>query len=109
MAVLGSLTLLQKRLPDDPQCRPLLHTALQGGRRGTSLAQQLLAFSRRQELKPERVDIADLVGGMKELLKRAVGESIQLECQDSRSAPRRPGVPRRPTPRCSREIMCASR
>jgi signal transduction histidine kinase len=81
MAVSGSLTLLQKHLPDDPQSHRLLQHALEGGRRGTSLAQRLLAFSRRQELKPERVDIGDLVGGMKELLKRAVGDGIELECR----------------------------
>jgi signal transduction histidine kinase len=81
MAVSGSLTLLQKHLPDDPQCRRLLDHALQGSRRGTSLAQRLLAFSRPQELKPERVDIGELVGGMKELLERAVGAGIELGCQ----------------------------
>ena len=81
MAVVGSLTLLQKHLPDDPQSHRLLHHALQGGHRGASLAQRLLAFSRRQELKPQRVDVGDLVGGMKELLKRAVGAGIELECR----------------------------
>jgi signal transduction histidine kinase len=81
MAVVGSLTLLQRHLPDDPQCRRLLRHALQGGERGASLAQRLLAFSRRQELKPESVDIGDLVGGMKELLERAVGTGIELECR----------------------------
>jgi signal transduction histidine kinase len=79
MAVLGSLTLLRKHLPDDPQCRRLLHHALEGGRRGASLAQRLLAFSRRQELNPQRVDIGGLVGGMQELLERAVGARIELE------------------------------
>ena len=81
MAVVGSLTLLRKHLPDDPQCRRLLRHALQGGQRGASLAQRLLAFSRRQELKPESVDIGDLVGGMQELLKRAMGAGIELECR----------------------------
>jgi signal transduction histidine kinase len=81
MAVVGSLTLLQKHLPDDPQCRRLLHHALQGGQRGASLAQRLLAFSRRQELKAESVDIGDLVAGMQELLKRAMGAGIELECR----------------------------
>ena len=79
MAVLGSLTLLQKHLPDDPRCRRLLQNALEGGRRGASLAQRLLAFSRRQALNPQRVDIGGLVGGMKELLERAVGARIELE------------------------------
>jgi signal transduction histidine kinase/ActR/RegA family two-component response regulator len=76
MAVLGSLTLLEKRLPDDPQSRRLLQNALQGADRGKALTQRLLAFSRRQELKPEAVDVARLMTGMEELLKRAVGHGI---------------------------------
>ena len=80
MAVLGSLTLLEKRLPDDPQCRRLLQNAVQGAQRGAALTQRLLAFSRRQELKPEAVDLAALVSGMEELLKRALGLAIELKC-----------------------------
>jgi len=78
MAVLGSLTLLEKRLPEDPQIRRLLHNAIQGADRGKALTQRLLAFSRRQELKPQAVDLAQLVRGMEELLKRAVGHGIVL-------------------------------
>jgi signal transduction histidine kinase len=81
MAVLGSLTLLERHLPDDPQCRRLLHNAVQGGQRGASLAKRLLAFSRRQELKPESVDVGELVVGMEELLARALGIGIELECE----------------------------
>ena len=81
MAVLGSLTLLEKRLPEDPSCRRLLQNAVQGAQRGAALTQRLLAFSRRQELKPEAVDFADLVSGMEELLKRALGHGIELRCQ----------------------------
>jgi signal transduction histidine kinase len=81
MAVLGSLTLLEKNLPDDPQCRRLLHNAIRGGQRGASLAKRLLAFSRRQELKPESVDIGELVVGVEELLRRALGIGIELECE----------------------------
>jgi signal transduction histidine kinase/ActR/RegA family two-component response regulator len=80
MAVLGSLTLLEKRVPDDPQCRRLLQNAVQGAQRGAALTQRLLAFSRRQELKPEAVDLAALVSGMEELLKRALGLAIELKC-----------------------------
>ena len=76
MAVLGSLTLLEKRLPEDAQSRRLLHNAIQGADRGKALTQRLLAFSRRQELKLEAVDLAQLVNGMEELLKRAVGHGI---------------------------------
>ena len=78
MAVLGSLTLLEKRLPDDPRSHRLLQNALQGAQRGASLTQRLLAFSRRQELKPEAVDVPHLVTGMKELLSRALGHGVEL-------------------------------
>jgi len=81
MAVLGSLSLLEKKLPDDPQIRRLLQNAIQGADRGKSLTQRLLAFSRRQELKPQAVDFAQLVYGMQELLKRAVGHGIAFSCE----------------------------
>jgi signal transduction histidine kinase len=76
MAVLGSLTLLEKKLPEDPQIRRLLQNAIQGADRGKALTQRLLAFSRRQDLKPQAVDFAQLVNGMEELLTRAVGHGI---------------------------------
>ena len=81
MAVLGSLTLLEKRLPEDPQTRRLLQNAIQGADRGKALTQRLLAFSRRQELKPQAVDFALLVQGMEELLKRAVGHGIAFSSE----------------------------
>ena len=81
MAVLGSLSLLEKKLPDDPQIRRLLQNAIQGADRGKALTQRLLAFSRRQELKPQAVDFAQLVNGMEELLKRAVGHGITFSSE----------------------------
>src|SRR3954467_5372837 len=45
MAVLGSLELLQKRLPDDPRAKRLLDNAVQGAERGAALTQRLLAFA----------------------------------------------------------------
>jgi signal transduction histidine kinase len=87
MAVLGSLSLLEKRLPDDAQCRRLLQNAVQGAQRGAALTQRLLAFSRRQELKPESVNLSDLVCGMGELLKRALGIEVDLVCKFPKSLP----------------------
>jgi signal transduction histidine kinase/ActR/RegA family two-component response regulator len=78
MAVLGSLSLLEKRLPDDERSRRLLQNAVQGAQRGAALTQRLLAFSRRQELKPESIDVEQLVKGMSELLDRALGNSVKL-------------------------------
>jgi signal transduction histidine kinase/ActR/RegA family two-component response regulator len=87
MAVLGSLNLLEKRLPDDPRSHRLLQNALQGAQRGAALTQRLLAFSRRQELKPEAVDVPKLVSGMKELLERALGRGVDLQTQFQSALP----------------------
>src|SRR3984957_1235452 len=81
MTVLGSLRMLEKPLPDDPQCRRLLHIAVQGSQRGASLTKRLLAFFRRQELKPTSGDLGELVSGMEELLRRALGVGVELHCQ----------------------------
>jgi signal transduction histidine kinase/ActR/RegA family two-component response regulator len=87
MAVLGSLSLLEKRLPEDPRSHRLLQNAVQGAQRGAALTQRLLAFSRRQELKPEPVDVPQLVSGMKELLERALGHGVELQTQFSSKLP----------------------
>ncbi|GJE01694.1 response regulator [Methylobacterium isbiliense] len=79
MAVLGSLELLEKRMdPEDARARRLVDNAVQGARRGAALTQRLLAFARRQELRPETAAVAGLVEGMRELLERALGPSVRL-------------------------------
>ena len=79
MAILGSLEILRKRLPDDPRLLTLLDNAVQGAKRGSSLTQRMLAFARRQELKQEAVDLAVLVNNMLELLERSLGPSVNVE------------------------------
>ncbi|MBS0362922.1 MAG: PAS domain S-box protein [Proteobacteria bacterium] len=78
MAVLGSLELLRKRLPADPKAHVLLENAFQGAQRGAALTQRMLAFARKQELKVEPVDIAELTGEMSGLIERSIGPSIEL-------------------------------
>jgi PAS domain S-box-containing protein len=78
MAVLGSLELLKKRMPDDPRAMALLDNAVQGAQRGAALTKRMLAFARKQELKLEGIDVASLVGGMAGLLRRSLGPSVQL-------------------------------
>ncbi len=79
MAILASLEILRKRLPDDPRFLSLLDNAVQGAKRGTTLTQRMLAFARRQELKHETVELRDLVDGMNALLERSVGPTVNLE------------------------------
>ena len=79
MAILSSLALLRKRLPDDPQIMRLLDNAVAGAQRGAALTQRMLAFARRQTLTPERIDIPTLVRGMTDLLGRSLGPSVLIE------------------------------
>jgi PAS domain S-box-containing protein len=79
MAVLGSLDLVKKRLPEDPKITPLLDNAVKAAKRGAALTQRMLAFARRQQLNPEPVDAVTLVRGMAELLERSLGPSIVIE------------------------------
>jgi PAS domain S-box-containing protein len=79
MATLSSLELLRKRMPDDPQTSRLLDNAMEAARRGASLTQRMLAFARRQDLKPTHVDIPALVEGMADLIKHALGPSITVD------------------------------
>ena len=81
MAVQTSLVLLRKRVPDDPVAQRLIHTAVQGAERGSALTQRMLAFARRQDLEPERVDVLSLIRGMTDLLKRTLGPSFPINLQ----------------------------
>lgn len=78
MAILGNLELLSKMLSDNPKARRLIDGAVQGAERGATLTKRMLAFARRQELKPETVDIPMLVDGMLDMLQRSLGPAIQI-------------------------------
>ncbi len=76
--IVGALDLMQRH-PDDAARRERMVEAAQGAaRRGERLTQQLLAFSRRQALKPERVCIDEILKESEPLLRRAVGEAVTL-------------------------------
>jgi len=79
MAVLGSLELMRKRLPDDPKLRALLENAVQGAQRGSLLTKRMLAFARRQELEQQAVEIPELVRGMTDMLQRSLGPTIIID------------------------------
>ncbi len=79
MAVLGSLELMRKRLPNDPKLLALLENAVQGAQRGSLLTKRMLAFARRQELEQQAVEIPELVRGMTDMLQRSLGPTIIIE------------------------------
>jgi signal transduction histidine kinase/ActR/RegA family two-component response regulator len=79
--VIGSLDIARRRLaPDaDPRVAKSIGNAAEGAQRAAQLTARLLAFSRQQPLDPQPTDVNKLVGGMSELLRRTIGESIRVE------------------------------
>lgn len=75
----GNLQLLQRSLNADSLAQQRLAAAQESVERGAKLASQLLAFARRQPLAPSVVNLPQLLQGMEELLRRALGESIVLQ------------------------------
>jgi PAS domain S-box-containing protein len=75
--VIGNLDLATERV--DGTLRPVLESALQAAERGAALVHRLLAFSRRQALSPQQIDVNGLVAGAEELLRRTLGDDIEIE------------------------------
>ena len=79
MAVLGSLELLRKKMPEEPVKLRLLDNAIQGAKRGANLTQRMLAFARRQQLDSRPVDLGELVRGMAGLLQSSLGPGVRIQ------------------------------
>lgn len=79
--VVGSLDIARRRLTDDTDARVIrnIDNAMEGAQRATQLTSRLLAFSRQQPLEPLVLDANKFVGGMSELLRRTIGESLRVE------------------------------
>ncbi|CJL25857.1 sensor histidine kinase [Streptococcus pneumoniae] len=80
MVISGGLDMLDRRA--DPARRERLMAGMrQAAQRGTSLTRQLLAFSRRQSLAPESVDLVLRIGRMRELLDRSLSGDVHVQVQ----------------------------
>ncbi len=77
--IIGALDVLQRN-PDDNERKARMLNAAQGAaRRGEKLTQHLLAFARRQPLHPEICRIDAMIADSESLLRRAVGEGVDLK------------------------------
>jgi PAS domain S-box-containing protein len=78
--IMGSLELLSRSLANaEPKTLRRVEAAMDGARRAAALTHRLLAFSRRQPLAPQPVDVNRLLAGMSDMLHRTLGESIAIE------------------------------
>ncbi|MBS7545579.1 MHYT domain-containing protein [Ancylobacter oerskovii] len=77
--IVGNLELARRRAQNDERLRTLLENTMQAAQRGAALTQRMLAFARRQDLKPEPIDVPELVLSMADLLRRSIGPAINVE------------------------------
>jgi two-component system cell cycle sensor histidine kinase/response regulator CckA len=70
--------LLNAHKPTDPSFQDIMQIK-QNATRAASLVRQLLAFSRRQTLRPQVLDLGDALSDLNMLLKRLIGEKVKLD------------------------------
>jgi CheY-like chemotaxis protein len=76
--IIGNIDLLRDLRKDDADVDELTREALDAAFRGADLTRRLLAFARQQPLRPQRVDVNELVSGITRLLSRTLGEDIEI-------------------------------
>jgi PAS domain S-box-containing protein len=77
--VSGNLQLLSKDVAGNERAEAKIANAMAGVMRGSKLASQLLAFGRRQALEPKVVNISRFIQDMDGIIRRAIGEAIEVE------------------------------
>lgn len=75
----GNLEILQASYADNLQASQRVQVAVAAVERGARLSGQLLAFARRQPLQPVATNMSRILNDMDTLLRRALGESIEIE------------------------------
>ena len=74
----ANLQLMAKHAAGNEKIERRLASAEDAVRRGAKLARQLLAFSRRQALEPKVINVGRFVVGMVDMVRRAIGEAIDI-------------------------------
>ena len=77
--ITNGLDLLARPLRDEAQKQRVIDGALRAAERGAKLTQQLLAFARRQPLRPDTYDVNRLIIGFEAVFRRACSESIAID------------------------------
>ncbi len=76
--IIGNIDLLRDLKGEDPDIDELSREALDAAFRGADLTRRLLAFARQQPLRPQHVDVNELVSGITRLLRRTLGEDVEI-------------------------------
>jgi signal transduction histidine kinase len=78
-AILSGLELLERRATLAPEHRPILDMTRHAAQQGSEVVSRLLAFARKQNLEPTRVDLHALSAAVNELLAHTLGGLVMLE------------------------------
>jgi PAS domain S-box-containing protein len=79
VVILSGSNAIREALPDDSPLREDAEQILQAGRKAAALTQQLLAFGRKRVVRPVTLDLNSVIDEMARLLRRLVGEEVQVE------------------------------
>jgi len=77
-AMVGYSSLLLDRLPEQDETHEFAEEIAHGAQRAAALTRQLLAFSRRQILVMEDLDLNDVIHGLAKMIQRIIGEDIEV-------------------------------
>ena len=77
----GGAALIGRKADDPAAVRRLAAMLGDASERGSSITRRLLAFARRGELRAEPVDVAELFGGLREILAHTLGGAIAVEVE----------------------------
>jgi two-component system, cell cycle sensor histidine kinase and response regulator CckA len=78
LVIMGYAELLKRGSAGNPQLEAHADLVLASSRRAADLTRQLLAYSRRQVLRPRPTDLNGVVDGMRRMLERVIGERVEL-------------------------------
>jgi signal transduction histidine kinase len=77
--VIGNLDLLAEGIAGDANLEPFAAEALSASLRASELTKRLLAFARKQPLRPQAVDVAGQLSGLRDMLRGMLGETVTLK------------------------------
>jgi PAS domain S-box-containing protein len=76
--IIGNLDLAETLVASNGEAVPLIREATEAALSGAELTRQLLAFARKQPLRPEHIETNELVADFARLLRRTLGENIEV-------------------------------
>ncbi|MHB8772940.1 MAG: transporter substrate-binding domain-containing protein [Syntrophales bacterium] len=77
-AIIGYASMIQLKMPKDHPIRPTVEQILAASQRATALTQGLLAFSRKQIISPQPLEVNENIRRLETLLQRIIGEDIDF-------------------------------